>query len=177
MPDIQAVELTEEMKAKLKGFLGFQVEASFEYVPKAYRNPDNAIPREAWPVFTLKAKDGLELVREQDDVEMVLDRDTKQSRMVMSPGTARLRTLRRGLLAVRGLFIAGSKDIPDGRIAWDGKARDLVITKSTGEHVRTRNNTDVDKVIAFMPVALQMELETAINERDVLAPEELRGLG
>lgn len=172
MPDIENVTLTPEMRAKLKGFLGFQVEASFEYVPKAYRDEKNAVPREIWPVFTLKSKDGLEIAKEQEDIEMALDRDTRTSRMVLHPGPARLRTLRAGLLGVRRL------PLEDGsRLSWDNKTEDLTFANEKGEKVKERNHVSVDKVIAFLPTSLQIELQTAIDDRDVMAPEELRGLG
>lgn len=165
------VVLTDDIKAKLKGFLGFQVEATFPYVPKVYREGD--IPKELWPVFTLKSKDGLEIAAADDDAmgPMEVDGKSNVSRVSLRPGHQRLQTLRSGLKDIKGFLLENGE-----RIDWNWKVRDLVVRKSDGSGA-TKNNVPIDKVIAYLPSALQVELQNAINERDVLTPEELRGLG
>ena len=60
-------KLSNELREKLasKGALGFTENLEFDYVPKMYREKDKDsgeydIPKELWPVFKLKAKDGIE---------------------------------------------------------------------------------------------------------------------
>ena len=51
METVEEVYLTDEIKAKLKGCLGFQVDAAFKYVQKAFRDSD--VPKEMWTVWTV----------------------------------------------------------------------------------------------------------------------------
>ena len=72
--ETQELNLTAEMREKLNRTLGFNVKAEFPYVPIDYRNPENEIPKELWPVFILTSKDGIEVAELEDNAgEMLYD--------------------------------------------------------------------------------------------------------
>ena len=146
------VVLTDEMKAKFKDFLGFDVEATFPYVPKVFRGKD--VPKELKSVFTLRSKNGLDVAKAEDS-SGYFEYDAAQkgkSKLVMQSGSARVETLRKGI--VRGKLITEKSKV--------------VLFDATKD--------DADKFIAMIRPQLQVELQEAINERAVMAPEELLGL-
>ena len=171
MPQEEAVEmrLTDEIRAKLKGCLGFQVDARFKYVQKAFRDSD--IDREMWTVWTLKSKDGVRAAQVEDNAGYLeMDGGGGNSKFRPQSGSMRLQTLRDGVVGVEQFWLEDG-----GALSWDDKTQDMVVRDPEGKE-RTRNNIKVDAIIKHMPVATQVELQNAINERETLTPEELRGL-
>ncbi len=57
------LELTPELREKLASFLPITTDGTFKYVPRAFRE---ALPKEQWPVFTLKTLSGMELAKAED---------------------------------------------------------------------------------------------------------------
>jgi len=165
----QDVFLTDEVRAKLKGSLGFQVEAAFKYVPKAFR--DGGIPREMWPVWTLKSKNGVQAATIEDEAGYLeLESGSSTSKFRPQSGSMRLETLRKGIIAVERFLLEDGTSF-----SWDSKTKDMVFHDVEGkDHIK--NNKIVDKVIEHMTPSLQVELQNAINERATLTPDELRGL-
>jgi len=161
MPDgieVKDIILTDEHKAKLKGLLAFDVSATFPYVPKAYRESD--IPKELWPIFILKSKDGLELAQAEDDAGVMLyDQQTQQAKMKLCAGTMRVKTLKRGIKSWKN---------------WRNEEGILIEYNKT-KHTNGSNELS-DSALRSFPIALQLELQNAINERSILTPEELQGL-
>jgi len=58
------IEMTKELKEKLKGFMAIDISAEFKYVPIAYREIDEKYRA----VFTLKSIDGITMTRIQDGI-------------------------------------------------------------------------------------------------------------
>lgn len=154
--------LTEEMKEKLKGVLGFQIDSTFPYVPIAYREKNGdgkyIVPKELWPVFTLKSKNGIEVAKAEDNAGYVTMAEKQDAKIFMTGGAARLDTLRKGVKAWKnwrdesGILIPFDerKDIQGGQLS--------------------------DAKMKMFKVDLQKDLQNAINERSTLSPEELQGL-
>jgi len=158
------VTLTEEMKKKLASSLGFNVEAAFKYVPRAFR--ENDIPKDLWPVFTLTSKDGIEISELEDSMgEVVLDRSSKVSTMKINTGTQRIQTLEIGIASVTRF------PLNDGTLITFDKEKGLL---TVGEE--ERKGATVRDFIRYLSPVLQLELQNAINERKELTPEELAGL-
>jgi len=166
--EVKEVRLTDELKTKLAGCLGFSVDAEFKYVPKAYRL--NNVPKDFWPVFVLKSLDGLEAAsREDASGFMTLDQSTKETKLHIESGAARIETLEKGIRSVKNFYFE------DGRIAnYDLSAGTLVFSRE-GRVVETKKISTRD-FIRYLRPELQIELQNAINERAVLTEEELRGL-
>lgn len=163
------LELTQDLKEKLKGTLGFQVETPFIYSPKAYR--DNEIPKEFWPRFLLKSKNGLEIAEVEDNTGfMSYDSDRQESKLHLQSGSLRIDTLKRGILKVSGFMLEN-----ESVISWDSKTKDMTIIDKDGKSI-TKNNIKIEKIIALMKMQLQVELQNAINERSIMTEEELQGL-
>jgi hypothetical protein len=164
------VVLTPELKDKLKGFVGFTVDAPFVYVPKVYR--ENDIPKGLWPTYELKSKDGVELAETEDQAGYIELRGSQStaSRLRMQTGTARIATLRDGILKVKNQPVEG-----DRTVSYD-KASKTLTTKGADGKEHIKNGADVKSLIRLLPIALQVELQEAINERSVLSEEELQGL-
>ncbi len=169
--ETQELRLTPEMKAKLNRSLGFDVKAEFQYVPLNYRDPANEIPKELWPVFTLTSKDGLEVAQLEDSAgEMLYDDKTKLTKMKLTGGSQRVKTLESGIVKVKRYWLENGS-----QISYDKSRREMVITKEDG---RTETNKSVvtRDFIKYMSAELQLEIQNAINERTRLSDEELRGL-
>lgn len=162
--DIQDIQLTEEVKEKLKGYLGFDVNSTFLYVPKVFRQKDAEgkylIPKDLWPVFKLKGKDGLEYAKAEDTAGFLsFDRESKKDQLYLETGKERINTLRAGLKGWKNWYKEDFKTVipwNQNYIGADGLLR--------------------EKHLAEMKVILQVELQEAINERSILTEEELRGL-
>lgn len=169
--ETQEVKLTEEMRSKLRGTIGFDVSAEFPYVPLAFRDVKNEIPKELWPIFTLKSKDGIQIAEAEDNAgEMIYDDRKKETKMQMKSGSQRLKTLESGIRKVK------SYPLEDGRlINFDLSRREIIIVDTQGRTDTTKGVT-VRDLIKFIPVDLQVELQNTINERKTLTEEELRGL-
>jgi hypothetical protein len=147
------IVLTDEMRKQLNDVLGFEVEASFVYVPKAYRK--STISKSQWPVFTLRSKDGLEIAEAEDNSGYFEydSNDKNKSKLVMQSGKARVETLRKGILKVKNFLIENGKVI-----SFDA------------------SKDDIDIFIKKIKPKLQLELQEAINERDTLTADEMLGL-
>jgi hypothetical protein len=153
--DVKDVVLTDEMKAKFKDFLGFDVEATFPYVPKVFRGKD--VPVELKPVFVLRSKNGLDVAKAEDSSGYFeYDAANKgKSKLVMQSGSARVEALRKGIVKIKNFIMENGK-----AISFDSSDKDA----------------NIDEVIKRIRPQLQVELQEAINERAVMAPEELLGL-
>jgi hypothetical protein len=158
--------LDDETKKKLAGFLGFEVSATFKYVPKVFRS--GGVDKSLWPVFTLKSKDGLEIARAEDEAGYVeLD---NRNKLRMETGSQRVATLERGIVSVDNMLME------NGDVVSYTTASRTMKTRAAGGHESVKN-CDVKALIRILPARLQVELQEAINERSVLSPEELSGLG
>jgi hypothetical protein len=154
--EVKNVILDDKTKARLKGFLAFQTEANFTYVPKAFRDKNAKIDRNLWPVFTLRSKNGIDVAEAEDKAGFFEydEHDKNKSRLIMNSGSARIHTLRKGIIKVKNL------------ITEDGKIFSFDLSKEQ----------NIDDLIKMLPIKLQVELQEAINERSILAPDELLGL-
>ncbi len=160
--------LTDEIKQKLKGFVAFSVNNTFKYVPKVYR--ENDIPKELWPIYVLKSKNGLEITKLEDDIGYVsIDNTGGDSKYMPRSGTIKLKTLREGIISVKNqLHEDGSF------INFDAKTGIIIIKKQDG--TESKINSSIDGFIKYLPSDIQLDLVNAINERDTLTEEELQGL-
>jgi len=154
MGEVKDLVLTKEMKEKLSGLLAFQVDAIYKYVPALYREKKNGtyiIPKEFWPVFSIRSLNGVELDELEDTVGFtVLKADDPNYREFHGrSGTRRLEVLRKGL--------KGWKNFRD----------------DTGKIVAYEEG---DAGIAKLPLAIRQDLQEAIMERMTLTEEELRSL-
>lgn len=166
--EVKEVKLTDELKAKLAGCLGFSVDAEFKYVPKAFRL--NNVPKEFWPIWVLKSLDGLEAAsREDASGFMTLDQSTKETKLHIESGSARIETLEKGIRSVKNFYFE------DGRIANYDSSTDTIVFSRDGKVVETKKMS-VRDFIRYIRPELQIELQNAINERAVLMEEELMGL-
>ena len=153
--------LDSEIRKKLMkaGMLGFTENPEFKYVPKCYRELGDdgqyIIPKEAWPVFTLKGKDGVESAKMEDGMGyMEFDEKTDTKRWIGKSGTRRIQILRDG--------VKGWDNWPD----------------TDGNLIPFRENAGKihNESLGRIPVNLAIELANAITDRVTLTPEELEGL-
>lgn len=158
------VVLTDELKKKLSGSLGFNVSAEFPYVLKVFR--ENNIPKDLWPVFTLTSKDGVEICELEDSIgEVIYDDVHKKRSMKINSGSQRLETLEKGIVKVKNYIME------DGTIiSFDREKGEISIGGLT------KNGCTVRDFVKYLPPAIQIELQNVINEHKVLTPEELTGL-
>lgn len=171
--ETQELRLTPELKDKLRGSLGFSVNATFTYVPKAFRQKDDngeyIIPKDFWPVFTLKSLDGLEAAKREDSAGYVTFGEKKnESKLHLQSGNMRIDTLSNGIKNVKNFYFE------DGSVAsFDSKLETMTILN--GEESGTKR-VSPKQFIRYIRPDLQIELQEAINERNILTEEELRGL-
>lgn len=157
------VVLTDEMKKRLKGYLAFKVDASFKYVPKPYRqkNSDGEyyIPKDLWPVFTLKGLDGVEATLEEDNMEIsygeITEGKASDSKMKINSGKTKLNTLKKGLVNWKNLRTEDGKLVQCPDIKNDGVS---------------------DESLRVLSPGLIAELYNAITTQSILTEEELQGL-
>jgi len=158
------MELTPEVKNKLKGFIGFQTDSIFKYVPKVFRDLENDIPKNLWPIFTLKSKDGIELAKIEDNIgDMKFDVITQETSMALKSGNTRITTLEYGIKKVNNFIL-------DNGSVVSFENEELNIDGDIKKHRK------VKEIIKLMPINLQKELQDVINERSELSQEELEGL-
>lgn len=167
MPDMI---LTEEIKQKLKkaGALGFQIEATFKYVPKAYREKNGEgeyiIPKDLWPIFVLKGIDGVESALLEDDMhgKVTYDKIEKD-----------------------GKFTGTSIQIESGKVRLNTLCKCLITWKNfrnvKGELIKAPEEDKVHgglkrSALRILHPDLQTELHNAITEQTILNDEELQGL-
>ena len=161
--------LTSEVKDRLCGYMGFDVEATFKYVLKVFRDKDNPIPKELWSIFTLKSKNGVELANVEDNMGFMTYEEGKAMQMQLKSGSMRMQTLEIGIKGV------SNYTFEDGTtLDWDSLTRKATFTKHDGKK-KVIGHT-VLEIIKYLPVKTQMELQNAINERTLLTEEELQGL-
>lgn len=164
MPDIQ---LSEEMKERLKkaGVVAYQLKNTWKYVPRAYRETKDkdgktmeAIPKEHWPVFTLRCLDGVSASLLEDKlntkIELVKDGNTS---MTLNSGRVRLETCSKGIVGVKNFLDTNGKEVKVEKDKVHGG-----ITEDSLKH--------------FSPT-LQVELTNVITEQTTLTEDELLGLG
>lgn len=160
------VQLTPELAARLRGHLGYSAGEPFPWVPPVFREKDGQglfiYPKAIWPVFTLKAKDGLEVAQLEDKAgytEYDLTNPMVR-RYVSTSGSFRVDTLRRGVKSWRNLF-----------------EEDLVTPVPFKVEYMGVDGLLTEEAIRVIPPRLQVALQEAINERSTLTQEELAGLG
>lgn len=165
------ITLTADLKAKLNGFMAFELKAPFKYIPKVFRDPKNEIPKSFWPTFILTSKSGTELAEIEDmSGYMVLNQDTGKTEMHLQSGKLRVVTLERGICEVKNYIMEDGSKLDFNK--------DTNIVKITTQDGRSNvlKGKSVDYIIERMPIALQMELQDAINDRKTLSDEELLSL-
>jgi len=164
------MEITPDIKEKLKGFLGFQVEAAFRYVPKVFR--DNNLSKNLWPVWTLRSKDGISIAKSEDSIGYVeMDKkDTESTKYRTQSGTQRIETLREGIVSVKN-FRCENGSI----IEYDKTSSYMKISPLEGEP-KEKAGADIESLIKMLSAEYQIEIANAINERSTLTSEELLGL-
>jgi len=152
---------SEEQEKALAGFLPMRPAAHFVYVPTVFRKKAEdgsyLFPKEEWPVFTLRVKDGIQSAEMEDSLEAAFD-GAEVSGLRMNSGSTRLQILRS--------CIVNCKNWKDGSGKEVAFKRDPTKTKSPVS----------DEFIRELPPALQVELANAITERSELQPEEIEGL-
>jgi hypothetical protein len=145
------LELTKELKDKLNGYLLFDVEDTFKYVPKVFR--DNIKDKSIWTIFTLRSLNGLELAElENKSGYREVDFENKQIKFFSQSGAYRVYVLQQGIKSWKNVY--------------DEK----------GNIISNSGNMSIDELIKKLPVNLQIELQNAIQERSLLNEDELRGL-
>lgn len=168
--DTRNVEMTSEVRERLKDFIGFQIDATFRYVPKVWR--ESGLPKETWPVFTLKSKNGVEIAEAEDNAGFVSlgKAENDESKLHMLTGSQRLETLSKGIVS----FV--NFPMEDGStINYDSKTNILTTVSVDGSE--KSKTTNILNVIKHLRPKMQKELQEAINERSTLTEEELMGLG
>lgn len=164
--EISNVQLTPEIRERLRGFLGFDTEATFPYVPKIFRYKDEKgnyiVPKNLWPIFELKPKDGVEINNLEDQIghtEYNLSNPLER-RYVSRAGLFRTETLRRGIRRWKNLRMEDLVGIVDFKPEYIGDGGLLT-----------------EDAVRVIPIKLQVDLQEAINERSTLNEDELMGLG
>jgi len=143
------MRFTPELQEKLRGFLVFSKESTFKYVPKVFREH---APKDLWPVFILRGKDGVESAKVEDDAGWV-DPATKAIHFTL--GSQRLNLLASNIAGWSNLF-----DASDNEIKFE----------------KNSNKKVSEKCLRRFPSDLQIELQNAIIEQSRLSEEELQGL-
>lgn len=143
-------ELTPELEEELARLKGFTDDSTFLYVPKLYRENEKAVPRDQWPIFKLKGRDGLDFAKAEDSMGF----DTRGQKMFSNSGSLRIKILRTHILGWKN---------------WKDRNEN---------EIRFMGGTDgvANKLIAKMPNSLQVELLEAVSFHSRLTEEELAGL-
>lgn len=156
------IVLTDEMRAALAGSLGFRVEETFAYTPRAYRvkraDETYIVPKAAWPVFTLRGVDGVSATLAEDKLHGTVKMGEDGSRSItISSGRHKVDTCCRGIVTWRNFR--------------DDKGR--LISPPEPD---TINGGVMESALRVLSPALISELANAIIERSVLTAEEMLGL-
>jgi len=85
-------KLTPEVEKKLKELRGFTSDEHFFFTPNVYKEN---LPKDKWPVFKLKGRDGIAIAKSEDDSGYY---KTKTDQMYMTTGTSRIDLLRNNIL-------------------------------------------------------------------------------
>ena len=167
------MKLTPEMMAKIKDCVGFDVYDTFIYSPKAFRQKDTdgnySIPKELWPIFTLKSKDGLEIAQIEDNAGFVEYRKDGSSIWHSQSGTTRVSTLGNGIIKIKNLPLDSAKMLSYSK-------ENLTITITENGIDKKVILGEENEIVKYLRPNLQVELQDAINERSTLTDEERRGL-
>jgi hypothetical protein len=150
-----------EQEAALRGFLPMRPNQTFPYTPRVYRQKGEdgsyLFPKEMWPVFTLRAKDGLGIASLEDEMEGVME-GGEMTAIRVRTGSQRLQVLRAGLVNCKG---------------WrDLEGKEVAFSRDAGK----RGSPVSDGFLRELPQELQIELFNAITERSELSEEEKIGL-
>lgn len=157
--------LTDEMRAKLKGVLGFQIDAKFSYVPKIYRektpNGEWVILKTLWPVFTLRGLNGLEATLAEDDLggKVVWSADDTRT-VIIRRAKVKVETCRHGIVSWKNFRDVTGKLIP-------APAPDD--PNNVGAGIK-------EDCLRYISPDLMTELANAITEQSRMTEEEERGL-
>lgn len=151
-PEVVDRELTDDMKLKLKGYLGFSKQSSFIYVPKVYRENEGEIPKDLWPRFKLQGMTGMGLAEIEDQIGYLnIDGNNKYH---ITPGTQRIMVLRKNILGWKNFLDQDGNEIP---------------------FARSKNGIELH-CMEKLPEKLQSELYNAILDHSKLSSEESEGL-
>jgi hypothetical protein len=163
------LRLTPELQKKLSGFLGFSIDANFQYTFKVYR--ENNVPKDLWPLFTLKSLDGLEVAQREDKAGFTsLDQESGQVQLHIGSGSKRIATLESGIVAIKNFILEDGSTL-----SFDKESGKITILAQKNGKQSSVVGT-VSDIIKYLPAAAQLELQEAINEHSSLSEEELQGL-
>ncbi len=159
------VELTPELQLRLKGYLGFDTRSTFKYVPEIFRqkNKDGSyiVPKKFWPVYELKAKNGVELAV-MDDRASFVTYDVEEGERVERPRRGRymVETLQRGVKGWKGHRMWNLSLVPFDK--------EKMTDPDTGFLK--------EEVFHTWKKPLMIDLVNAIDQHSQLTEEELMGL-
>jgi hypothetical protein len=160
--EMKDVVLTDDLRKKMAGLFGFRLDGKFLYVPQRcrQRTMDGAweIPKELWPVFTIRGIDGVESTLAEDNLHGTVSVDESgKSSVTIKSGRHKITTCSRGILTWKNLRDNTGK----------------LIAPPEQDSITGGVTTDALRVL---PASLLAELANAINERSTLTEEELLGL-
>jgi len=172
MEEINVI-MDDELKAKLKNCAPVRVKAPFTFVPEKYRRSD--IPKEYWPLFKLRGRNGIELASNDDTgfntTFNSLNPDNSAD-MKIKVGEMRIAILKVGLLGIKNLILDDFSILIYNR----GETT-LIVKKEDGTIDTVLKNARVEDAISYLTsTELQAELQNAIITQAILTKEELQGL-
>jgi len=103
--------------------------------------------KKLWPIFMLRGLDGEELAAREDQISYTTYGPAGEPQFHFTSGAFRMETLKKGIKGWKNYRTAEGKEIP-----------------FSADNVKC------------LPIALQKELQNAIQERSLLTSEELQGL-
>lgn len=141
-------KLTPEVEKKLKELRGFTSDEHFFFTPNVYKEN---LPKDKWPVFKLKGRDGIAIAKSEDDSGYY---KTKTDQMYMTTGTSRIDLLRNNILGWKNF-----KDKKENNISF------------------IKRGTQVDsESLKKISQEMQLQLQEAILSHSQLTSEEVEGL-
>ena len=151
--EVKDLQALKPVLDDLTGFIGIRPDRAVFVTPRAFKNkfPND---RSQWPVFKIKAMDGLELNQQIDD-DSLYAWSEQIKRYVIQPGLFRMSRLRASLLGWRNFKDADGAEIPFQK-GEDGKI--------------------TDDAIRCLPMPLQIWLTNEIEAAASVTPEEREGL-
>ena len=159
--EVKELELTDEMKERLRGFAAIEVVNEFQYVPRACRQKDDngawVIPKNLWPVFTLRGLDGIQQTMKGDALDVQIDANGKPFVAKSNTGKIAVDVCRKGVVTWRNWRTA------------EGALVSIGLGTGQGENLR-------DEDLGKLPPNIMFELCNAITEQSLLTEEELVGL-
>lgn len=159
---VENINLTPELKKKLKGKTGISINNTFKYVPEVFRtkkeNGEWEFSPETWSVFTLRTLSGIEISRLRDQCSSTTIKDGEES-TVLQTGLLQTKIIKKGLKGWKRFYnIDFTSEIEF--------KKDFI--NKDGELTQT--------ALDFLSVDLSLELYVAITARIELSEEELRSL-